>query len=165
MILFFFFNHLSYTHLRVAANTQQVMPYPIFLRVFVGCHSMCWWVSSITSGHHWPELYLCQAGRCCEQLPPWVCCKSSSDAYFFLHFHYWCQMIWAKAIHFCNPGKWSPVVSHFDTSNIYIIQSTWLFNLCSMVELSLCQGTWWKVTTRTYSSSGVFKMAKELYIA
>lgn len=39
------------------------------------------------------------------------------------------------------------------------------FSLYWMAALSLCQGTWWKITTTTYSWCGVFKIDKETQLA
>lgn len=71
-------------------------------------------------------------------------------------------MMSAEAIHFCHPGKWSQAVSHFDTSNPYIIQPTWL--------LILARRSFHSVTVRDEKLQpediyhcGVFKMDKELY--
>lgn len=70
-------------------------------------------------------------------------------------------MMSAGAIHFCHPGKWSRAVSHFDTSNIYIIQPTWLLILAwrSFHSVILRRE---KLQPEDIYHCGVFKMDKAL---
>lgn len=115
----FCFHHLRCAHLRVGPNTTG----DAISNISAGVCGVSFYALMSFINHEWTSpdrdktLSDAVVNSCLHLFVVKAAAMHISFCIFTIDVRWW-------AIHFCHPGKWSRVVSHFDTSNIYIIQPT-----------------------------------------